>query len=58
MNITAHLAAARRQLDAVERLTRAKRKKPVPPAPEPPEELATPEEIAACFAQIRADLAK
>jgi len=58
MNITAHLAAARRHLAAVDRLTRAKSKKPTPSQPpEDPEELATPEEIAACFAQIRAMLA-
>jgi len=59
MTFSAHLAAARRHLAAVDRMTRAKSKKPTPaPAPLKKEDLATDEEIAACFAKIRAELAE
>jgi hypothetical protein len=57
MTLSAHLAAARRHLAAVERLSRPKKPTPAP-APLKKEDLATDEEIAACFAKIRAELAE
>lgn len=61
MTLTAHLAAARRHLAAVDRLAR----RPSPPParatwpPEPPtgDRWCTPEEVAEAFAHLRAELA-
>ena len=58
MTLSAHLAAARRHLAAVDRLTRRQSPpKPLAP-PQPPEEPATPEEIREAFRQLRAQLAQ
>jgi len=58
MTLSAHLAAARRHLAAVDRLTR--RQSPPKPAapPQPPSEPVTPEEIREAFRQLRAQLAQ
>jgi len=58
MTLAAHLAAARRHLAAVDRLTRRQSPpKPIAP-PLPPEDACTEEEIREAFRQLRAQLAQ
>lgn len=60
MTLSAHLAAARRHLAAVERLARPQTpphaRPSWPPEPPPGERWCTPEEVAEAFARMREEL--
>ena len=60
MTLTAHLAAARRHLAAVDRLARRPSapptREPWPPEPPAGDRWASPEEVAEAFARLREEL--